>query len=111
MATITEIAQDIYRVNVEVPNSPVTYSFFVIKDDLPTLVDLLPKQAKVRLRVLQAVERLVGGRRNELIHFRPGNLAADVELDQSSVAAALRQLNHLEAFTYVPPFRGRAIRI
>jgi len=39
MATITEIAQDIYRVNIEVPQSPVTFSFFVIKDELPTLVE------------------------------------------------------------------------
>jgi flavorubredoxin len=39
MATITEIAQDIYRVNIEVSGSPVTYSFFVIKDDQPTLVE------------------------------------------------------------------------
>ncbi len=39
MATITEAAQDIYRVNIEVPQSPVTFSFFVIKDDLPTLVE------------------------------------------------------------------------
>ncbi len=38
MASITEVAEDIYRVNVEVSGSPVTFSFFVIKDDLPTLV-------------------------------------------------------------------------
>lgn len=39
MATVTEIAQDIYRINIEAPGSRVTYSFFVIKDDLPTLVE------------------------------------------------------------------------
>jgi flavorubredoxin len=39
MASITEVADDIYRVNVEITGSPVTYSFFVIKDDLPTLVE------------------------------------------------------------------------
>jgi flavorubredoxin len=38
MATITEIASDIYRVNVELSGSPVTYSFFVIDDDQPTLI-------------------------------------------------------------------------
>ena len=47
-----------------------------LDSDLPTLVDLLPKQAKVRRRVLQAVERLVGPRRNELVHFQPRDLAA-----------------------------------
>lgn len=39
MATITEIAEKIYRINIEAPGSPVTYSFFVIKDDQPTLVE------------------------------------------------------------------------
>ena len=39
MATITEVADNIYRVNVEVSRSPITYSFFVIVDDLPTLVE------------------------------------------------------------------------
>jgi flavorubredoxin len=38
VATVTEIAPEIYRVNVERSGSPVTYSFFVIKDDQPTLV-------------------------------------------------------------------------
>lgn len=39
MASITEVADGIYRVNIEIPGSPVTYSFFVIKDDLPTMVE------------------------------------------------------------------------
>ena len=32
-------------------------------------------------------------------------------MDFDSVAAALRELNQLASFTYVPPFRGRAIRM
>lgn len=82
-----------------------------LDSDLPTLVDLLPKQAKVRRKVLHAVERMVGQRRNELIYFNPRDLHADVELDQPSIVHALRELNKLDAFTYVPPFRGRAIRM
>ena len=82
-----------------------------LDSDLPTLVDLLPKQAKVRRRVLQAVEGMVGNRRNEIVHFRPQNLANSAQLDQTSVAHALRELGDLEAFTYVPPFRGRAVRM
>ena len=39
MATITEIAEDIYRVNVELPGVPVTVSMFVIDDEEPTLVE------------------------------------------------------------------------
>ena len=82
-----------------------------IDSDLPTLVDLLPKQAKTQRKVLHAVERLVGPRRQELVQFNLRDLAVDDELDQTSIAHALRELNKLEAFTYVPPFRGRAIRM
>jgi flavorubredoxin len=39
MATITEVAEDIYRINVEFGGSPVTYSFFLIKDELPAMVE------------------------------------------------------------------------
>ena len=65
----------------------------------------------MRRRVLQAVERLVGPRRNELVHFQPRELAAQTELDSNSIANALRELNQLASFIYVPPFRGRAIRM
>ena len=82
-----------------------------LDSDLPTLVDLLPKQAKVRRRVLQAVEAIVGARRNELVQFHPRELAARADLDANSINAALRELNELGSFTYVPPFRGRAIRM
>ena len=82
-----------------------------LDSDLPTLVDLLPKQAKVRRRVLQAVERLVGTRRNELVQFQARELAATIDLDQATIAHALHELNELQSFTYVPPFRGRAIRM
>ena len=82
-----------------------------IDSDLPTLVDLLPKQAKTQRKVLQAVERLVGPRRQELVQFNLRDLTVNDEFDQTSIAHALRELNRLEAFTYVPPFRGRAIRM
>src|SRR3990172_3525739 len=82
-----------------------------LDSDLPTLVDLLPKQAKVQRRVLQAVESLVGPRRHEMVHFHPRELLHRSELDQASVDHALRELNNLEVFTYVPRFRGRAIRL
>jgi len=39
MATITEVARDIYRLNIAVSGVPVTYSFFVIKDEVPALVE------------------------------------------------------------------------
>jgi ATP-dependent DNA helicase RecQ len=82
-----------------------------IDSDLPTLVDLLPKQAKVQRKVLRAVERLVGQHRQELLPFNPSRLAVDDEIDQPSIMHALHELNRLDVFTYVPPFRGRAIRM
>ncbi|MGA2257671.1 MAG: RecQ family ATP-dependent DNA helicase [Thermoguttaceae bacterium] len=82
-----------------------------IDSDLPTCVDLLPRQAKVRRRVLQAVEKIVGDQRNVLIQFRPQELAAALEMDQPAVAHALYELSESDWFTYVPPFRGRAIRM
>ena len=82
-----------------------------IDSDLPTLVDLLPRQAKTRRKVLQSVERLLGPRRQELVQFNFRELSVADEFDQASITYALRELNRLEAFTYVPPFRGRAIRM
>jgi ATP-dependent DNA helicase RecQ len=82
-----------------------------LDSDLPTLVDLLPKQASARRRVLAAIERLVGTRRNELVPFHPRHLEAVLELDAAAIARALHELNELGPFTYVPPFRGRAIRM
>lgn len=82
-----------------------------LDSELPTLVDLLPPQAKTRRRVLQAIERLVGPRRHELVHLRPEAISREAGADHSSVVYALRELNKLEAFVYVPPFRGRAIHL
>ena len=82
-----------------------------IDSDLPTCVDLLPRQAKVRRRVLQAVEKIVGDQRNELVDFRPQELTAVPEIDQPAVAHALYELDESDWFTYVLPFRGRAIRM
>ena len=82
-----------------------------IDSDLPTLVDMLPKQARTQRKVLQAVERLIGARRQELVQFNFRDLTVAEEFDQTSITYALRELSRLEAFTYVPPFRGRAIRM
>jgi ATP-dependent DNA helicase RecQ len=82
-----------------------------IDSDLPTLVDLLPRQATTQRRVLQAVEALIGPRRNELVYFRPHDLLDRTGLDQTSLSRALRELKQLQSFDYVPPFRGRAIHM
>jgi len=82
-----------------------------IDSDLPTLVDLLPRQAAVRRKVLQTVEQFIGGRRGELVYFRPPDMAERAGIDPTALARALRELKSLKAFDYVPPFRGRAIHV
>ncbi len=82
-----------------------------LDSQLPTLIDLLPKRANVRRTVLRALEQIVGSRRGEPVPFEPVELLRLTGLEQASIATALRELNELDVFDYVPPFRGRAIRM
>lgn len=82
-----------------------------IDSDLPTLVDFLPKEAKVQRRVLQAIERRVGGQRWERVYFNPRQVADAAEIDAAALTRAVHELSKLEAFDYVPPFRGRAVHM
>ncbi len=82
---------------------------FRIESELPTLVDLLPRQAAAQRTVLRALEQRVGERRYELVYFHPHEFAEAVDMPLTAVHRALRELNRLAAVTYVPPFRGRAL--
>ncbi len=83
-----------------------------LNSDLPTLVDLLPPQARVKRQVLRAIERLVGGQRREWYYFQPRELLRDLpDFDSSALSRNLRELSALSAVDYVPPFRGRAIHL
>jgi len=83
-----------------------------LNSNLPTLVDLLPPQAKVKRRILRAVEQLVGVARNEWFYFQPRDLLHTLtEMDSGDVSRHLRELTSLSAFDYVPPFRGRAVHM
>lgn len=82
-----------------------------LESDLPTLCDLLPREAKTQRTVLEAIERIVGDRRYERVTFQLERLAAMTSLERGPLNRALRELTKLEAFDYVPPFRGRAIHI
>lgn len=57
MATIAEVAPDIYRINIEIPTAPVTFSFFLIKDELPALVET--GFGKVFDESMEAVKQLI----------------------------------------------------
>jgi ATP-dependent DNA helicase RecQ len=82
-----------------------------LSSDLPTLVELLPADAKKQRKVLRTLEKIAGDTRHEYVFFPPGKLEAMAELDSASILRALRELQKLDVFDYVPPFRGRAIRM
>ena len=81
-----------------------------IDSDLPTLVDLLP-QAQGPAAGAAGVEQLVGERRNEWVYFPPQQLAGRGPGPRRVAASAPRIERGLHGFDYVPPFRGRAIRM
>ena len=80
-----------------------------IDSDLPTLVDLLPRESKIRRKVLRAAEKVVGKHRGEDVYVRPQRLADLAGVDREQLSRTLRELMKLKQFDYVPPFRGRAV--
>jgi flavorubredoxin len=57
MAAIAEIGANIYRINVEMPGKPVTFSLFLIDDEQPTLVET--SYRRVFAEVLDAVRTIL----------------------------------------------------
>jgi ATP-dependent DNA helicase RecQ len=82
-----------------------------IQSDLPTIVDLLPKSATTRRRVLQIIEQCIGNERGQWFFISPRELLQKTEMDAAALSRVLRELTNLAAFDYQPPFRGRAIRM
>jgi ATP-dependent DNA helicase RecQ len=82
-----------------------------IDSDLPTLVDFLPPESKVRRKVLRALENMVGESRYDYVYFQLRTLCDVTGLEREQVNRALRELMKLTAFDYVPPFRGRALHV
>ena len=80
-----------------------------IDSNLPTLVEMLPKEAKVRRKVLRVVERIIGDRRGETVFIHPRTLLQACEMEREALNRTLRELCKIEEFDYVPPFRGRAV--
>ncbi|MCA9211514.1 MAG: RecQ family ATP-dependent DNA helicase, partial [Planctomycetales bacterium] len=83
-----------------------------LSTDIPTIADLIPPQAKNRRKVAKAIESVVGPRRHELVYFRPPDLARMIGMDIVKFTRSLREItSKLECVDYVPPFRGRAVRM
>ena len=79
--------------------------------DAATLVDFLPTQARNQISLARAIEQRLGKRRYELVYLPPQEIAEAAGLSAAAANRAFRELNRLECFTYVPPFRGRALRM
>jgi ATP-dependent DNA helicase RecQ len=82
-----------------------------IDSDMPTLVDLLPRDARTQRRVLRELERVCENFRGERVMFSPQRLAQSLDMKWDSVNRAIRQLVKLPMIDYIPPFRGRAIHV
>ena len=80
-----------------------------IDSDIPTLLDLVPVDAKIRRKVLQAAETIVGNRRGEDVYTTSKWLAKNAGVERPQLNRSLKELCKLKAFDYVPPFRGRGI--
>ncbi len=90
-------------------DSNANYAVVRIDSDAATMLDFLPGEAKVRRRVMRAIEKVVGKRRGEDVFVLPSQLAELASVDREQLTRTLRELKKLKAFDYVPPFRGRAI--
>lgn len=82
-----------------------------IESDAETLLDFLPKEARLRRKVMVAIERMVGQQRREDVYVRLPRLADMAGVDSDQLKRTLRELNRLRSFDYVPPFRGRAVHL
>ncbi len=90
-------------------DSNANYAMFRIDSDVPTMLDFLPKEAKLRRKVMLTIEKIVGRRRHEDVFVRPARLSDLAGVKHEQLVRTLRELRRLKAFDYVPPFRGRAV--
>lgn len=90
-------------------DSGANYAILRIDSDAPTMLDFLPREAKLKRKVMSAIERIIGKRRGEDVYVRPATLAQAAGVQREQLARTLRELQRLRAFDYVPPFRGRAV--
>ncbi len=92
-------------------DSASNHAIVRIESDAETLLDFLPKEAKLRRKVMVAIERMVGRQRREDVYVRLPRLADMAGVDSDQLKRTLRELNRLRSFDYVPPFRGRAVHL
>ncbi|MCR5165207.1 MAG: RecQ family zinc-binding domain-containing protein, partial [Thermoguttaceae bacterium] len=73
--------------------------------------NFISANAKTRRKVWDAALEIVDGRFDEMIYCTLEDFEQKTGLKATSITTAMRELNQHPFFTYVPPFRGRAIRM
>ncbi|MBR0193414.1 MAG: RecQ family ATP-dependent DNA helicase [Thermoguttaceae bacterium] len=73
--------------------------------------NFISANAKTRLKVWDAALEIVDGRFDEMVYCTIEDFEQKTGLKTTSITTALRELNRHAFFTYIPPFRGRAIRM
>lgn len=85
------------------------YAIVRIDSDSPSMLDFLPREAKVRRRVMSAVETIIGKRRGEDVYVKPTRVQDLAKVSKDQFVRTIRELRRLKTFDYVPPFQGRAV--
>lgn len=73
--------------------------------------NFISPNAKTRRKVWDAALEIVDGRFDEMVYCTIEDFEQKTGLKTTSITTALRELNRHAFFTYIPPFRGRAIRM
>lgn len=80
-----------------------------IDSDAPTMLDFLPREAKIRRKIMLAIENIVGTRRYDDVFVTPQRIMDIAGVSREQLTRTVRELNRMKFFDYVPPFRGRAV--
>ena len=107
MASVTEVGSDIYRINVEIPGKPVTFSLFLIKDEQPALIET--SYRRVFEEVLEAVATVIDPRtlRHVVVPHFEGDECGGLNLFLEAAPHALPVCSPIGANTSIPDFSIR----
>ncbi|QDV33235.1 RecQ family ATP-dependent DNA helicase [Tautonia plasticadhaerens] len=79
--------------------------------DEPPLADRVGSQAHVQRLVILGLESLCDRRLGEPVYFHPDEFASGMGIDRMAFTRAIKHLSAELPITYVPPFRGNALRV
>jgi len=88
MASVVEVGAGIYRINVEIPGKPVTFSLFLVNDEQPTLIET--SYRRVFDEVIDAVATVIDP--STLRHVDPRSRRAQAPLPRHPLRPRLGQL-------------------